>query len=71
MFGQRKQKKYKRYNTLKVNKSEKRSRLDKVIDILDAAASHKDNQSSYKKTTKPKHKPKPKNDSGWNASINW
>lgn len=70
MFGQKKQKKYKRSNTIKVDKPVTRSRLDKVIDILDAAAK-KDDRPSYKKTNKVKYKSKPKQSSGWNASINW
>lgn len=69
MFGQKNQKNYKRSNTLKVNKPSNRSRLDKVIDILEAAAK-KDGRSSYKKT-KVKYKSKPKTQHGWNASINW
>ena len=67
MFGQKKQKKYKRSNTLKVNKPVTRSRLDKVIDILSAAA-EKDNRPKTKKTVKRK---KMKNKSNWNPQISW
>jgi len=72
MFGQRKQKKYRRSNTLKVDKPVTRSRLDKVIDILEAAAK-KDDRPSYKKNNKVKYKSKskPYKSSGWDASINW
>ena len=71
MFGRKKYKsKYKRSNNFEVNKPVTRSRLDKVIDILDAASS-KDNRSAYKPKHKKIVKSKPKSNTGWNASINW
>jgi hypothetical protein len=66
MFGKQKTKN-KRSHTLKVNKPVTRSRLDKVIDILTAAAD-KDNRPKTKKTVKRK---KMKNKSNWNPQISW
>jgi hypothetical protein len=64
----RKQKtKNKRSHNLKVNKPVTRSRLDKVIDILSAAA-EKDNRPKTKKQVKRKIKTK---NSTWNPQINW
>ena len=59
--------KNKRSHNLKVHKPETRSRLDKVIDILDAAAT-KDNRPKAKKAVKRKTKT---NKSNWNPQINW
>ena len=59
--------KNKRSHNLKVQKPETRSRLDKVIDILDAAAT-KDNRPKTKKAVKRKPKT---NKSNWNPQINW
>jgi hypothetical protein len=66
MFGKQKTKN-KRSHTLKVNKPVTRSRLDKVIDIL-AAAADKDNRPKPKKSVKRKVKT---NKSNWNPQINW
>ena len=66
MFGRKKQK-HKGFNGLKVKK---RSNLDKVIDILDAAAT-KDKQHAYKPKKKVKHKMKETNKSNWNPQISW
>ena len=63
----RKKPKNKRSHNLKVQKPETRSRLDKVIDILDAAAK-KDNRPKAKKAVKRKTKT---NKSNWNPQINW
>ena len=65
MFGRKP--KNKRSHNLKVQKPEIRSRLDKVIDILDAAAA-KDNRPKAKKAVKRKTKT---NKSDWNPQINW
>ena len=65
MFGRKP--KNKRSHNLKVQKPEIRSRLDKVIDILDAAAT-KDNRPKAKKAVKRKIKT---NKSNWNPQINW
>ena len=65
MFGRKA--KNKRSRNLKVHKPETRSRLDKVIDILDAAAT-KDNRPKAKKAVKRKTKT---NKSDWNPQINW
>jgi hypothetical protein len=65
MFGRKP--KNKRSHNLKVQKPEIRSRLDKVIDILDAAAT-KDNRPKAKKAVKRKPKT---NKSNWNPQINW
>ena len=65
MFGRKT--KNKRSHNLKVQKPETRSRLDKVIDILDAAAK-KDNRPKAKKAVKRKTKT---NKSNWNPQINW
>ena len=65
MFGRKP--KNKRSHNLKVQKPEIRSRLDKVIDILDAAAT-KDNRPKAKKAVKRKTKT---NKSDWNPQINW
>ena len=65
MFGRKP--KNKRSHNLKVQKPEIRSRLDKVIDILDAAAT-KDNRPKAKKAVKRKTKT---NKSNWNPQINW
>ena len=72
MFGRKKPKsKYKGSRNFEVNKPVTRSRLDKVIDILDAASS-KDNRSTYKQKTKKTVKKKfKKKGLGWDASINW
>ena len=68
MFGNKKPKaKHKKFNNFKVKK---RSNLDKVIDILDAA-SNKDKQSAYKPKKKMKQKMKQTNNSNWNPTINW
>jgi len=66
MFEKRKSKN-RRSNTLKVHKPEKRSRLDKVIDILSAAA-EKDSRPKPKRAVKRKEKT---NTSDWNATISW
>lgn len=66
MFGQKKSKSKRSY-TLKVKKPVTRSRLDKVIDILSAAA-EKDNRPKTKKAVKRKPKT---NTSDWNPTINW
>jgi hypothetical protein len=66
MFGKQKTKN-KRSHTLKVNKPVTRSRLDKVIDIL-AAAADKDNRPKPKKLVKRKPKT---NKAKWNPQINW
>jgi len=66
MFGQRKTKN-RRSHTLKVKKPVTRSRLDKVIDILSAAA-EKDDRPKTKKAVKRKPKA---NTSDWNPTINW
>ena len=63
----RKKTKNKRSHNLKVNKPVIRSRLDKVIDILSAAA-EKDNRPKPKKAVKRKSKT---NTSNWNPTINW
>jgi hypothetical protein len=71
MFGRKKYKsKYKRSRNFEVNKPVTRSRLDKVIDILDAASS-KDNRPAYKPKIKKTVKRKPKDNTGWDASISW
>lgn len=68
MFGRKKSKaKHKKFNNFKVKK---RSNLDKVIDILDAAA-NKDKQSAYKPKKKVKHKMKKTDNSNWNPQISW
>ena len=66
MFEKRKTKNRRSHN-LKVKKPVTRSRLDKVIDILSAAA-EKDNRPKTKKTVKRKVK---SNTSNWNPQINW
>ena len=66
MFGKEKAK-HKKFNNFKVKK---RSNLDKVIDILDAAAT-KDKQSAYKPKKKVKHKMKETDNSNWNPQISW
>lgn len=66
MFEKRKPKS-RRSHTLKVNKPVTRSRLDKVIDIL-AAAAEKDDRPKPKKAVKRKVKT---NKSNWNPQINW
>ena len=66
MFGQRKSKSRRSY-TLKVKKPVTRSRLDKVIDILSAAA-EKDSRPKPKRAVKRKEKT---NTSDWNATISW
>ena len=65
MFGEKT--KNKRSHNFKVHKPETRSRLDKVIDILDAAVT-KDNRPKTKKAVKRKPKA---NKSDWNPQINW
>ena len=65
MFGVKP--KSKRSHNFKVHKPETRSRLDKVIDILDAATV-KDNRPKTKKAVKRKPKT---NKSNWNPQINW
>jgi hypothetical protein len=65
MFGVKP--KSKRSHNFKVQKPETRSRLDKVIDILDAAVT-KDNRPKAKKAVKQKPKT---NKSDWNPQINW
>tara|TARA_B110000467_G_C17964417_1_gene286801 strand:+ start:182 stop:379 length:198 start_codon:yes stop_codon:yes gene_type:complete len=65
MFGRKT--KNKRSHNFKVQKPLTRSRLDKVIDILDAAAA-KDNRPKTKKAVKRKAKT---NNSNWNPTINW
>ena len=68
MFGNKKPKaKHKKFSNFK---GKKRSSLDKVIDILDAA-SNKDKQSAYKPKKKMKQKMKQTNNSNWNPTINW
>jgi predicted DNA-binding ArsR family transcriptional regulator len=68
MFGNKKPKaKHKKFGNFK---AKKRSSLDKVIDILDAA-SNKDKQSAYKPKKKVKHKMKETNKSNWNPQISW
>ena len=66
MFKKQKTKN-KRSHNLKINKPVIRSRLDKVIDILSAAA-EKDNRPKTKKAVKRK---KMKNISNWNPKISW
>ena len=66
MFGQKKSKS-KRSHALKVKKPVTRSRLDKVIDILSAAA-EKENRPKTKKAVRRKSKT---NTSNWNPTINW
>ena len=72
MFGNEKPKaKHKKFNNFK---AKKRSSLDKVIDILDAA-SNKDKQSAYKPKKKMKQNMKQTENNTenkyWNARINW
>ena len=66
MFGKQKTKN-KRSHTLKVNKPVTRSRLDKVTDIL-AAAAEKDKRPKPKRSVKRKPKT---NKAKWNPQINW
>jgi flagellar biosynthesis regulator FlaF len=72
MFGNKKPKaKHKKFNNFK---AKKRSSLDKVIDILDAA-SNKDKQSAYKPKKKVKQKMKQTENKTenkyYNAQISW
>jgi hypothetical protein len=71
MFGKKQfKKKYKGSHNFESNKPLTRSRLDKVIDILDAASS-KDNRSTYKTKFKKTVKPKARQGQDWNATIKW
>ena len=70
MFGN-KNAKHKKFNNFKVKK---RSNLDKVIDILDAA-SNKDKQYAYNPKKKVRQNMKQTENKTetkyWNARINW